>query len=75
MMNGTNMDQNSLSEWLDALSSINLIALICIQVFMRILTLEILQKKCPYFLMDLKAAISGVPKVSTQTKNPAKKDN
>ena len=58
----------SMAEWADDLSAINLILLIVILVVMRISTLFICQKKCPFFLMKLKAKLSGVPLTSTTKK-------
>ena len=62
-------NSKSVIEWADEAATLNLIILLLILIVMRVSTLIICQKKCPYFLMNFKAALSGVPKKdSTSTK-------
>ena len=63
--------QKSAAEWADQLSVINLTILIIICTVMRLTTIYVCQIRCPFFLMRLKAALSGVPKrrESKQTKS------
>ena len=67
------MGSKSVSEWADELAALNLIVLFIVLFVMRFTTLVICQEKCPYFLMNFKAAFSGVPNRNSTKKQMKKK--